>query len=203
MIIGETFVWLHFPKCAGSFTENTLKKYFHSDPNISFDPIDPLNVIWHQNIAQREKSQHIDLSGKSIICNFRRLPYWIISRIRYEAARSGQSVPREMYIEGEFFMVDGKKSSAEKVLEKFTEREVKHWIRVEYLETDFYQAFSNFLDVRTVVKSSDFNEKINAAESVSHLDKWLNENEIGQLYESNPKWACLEKKLYGSLLTKM
>lgn len=201
MIIGENFVWLHFPKSAGSFTENLLRKYFILDPEILFDSIDPNNVIWHQRIAQREKLLHVDLSGKSIICNFRRLPHWIISRVRFETARSGQSVPKEMYIEGRFLEVNGMESSAERLLERFTERKVSHWIRMEYIEMDFFKAFSNYLDVRTAVKSSDFTERINASEGILNLDKWLNEQEIGQLYESNPAWANLEMELYGNLLT--
>ena len=201
MIIGENFVWMHFPKCAGTFTVNLLKKYFLFDPKISFDPIDPANVIWHQTVAHREKRMQIDLSGKVIICNFRRLPNWIISRINFETARSGEAVPRNMYVEGRFFEMNGVRCYADKYIERYTERVVDHWIRVEFLETDFFNVFSNYLDVRTFVKSSDFNEKLNASECVTELDQWFNEEEIGCLYRSNPKWAQLEKKIYGSLLT--
>jgi hypothetical protein len=200
MIIGENFIWQHFPKCAGTFTENLLRKYFQNDPTISFDPIDPSNIIWHQNVRQREKRLRTDLSRKEIISNFRRLPYWMISRIKYEAIRSGQIVQREMYVEGKFFEMNGDELFADKYIQRFTERKISHWIRVEYLEEDFYKAFSNYLDVRNIVKPTDFNEKINATKGVLNQDEWFNEDEIGRLYAANPEWADIERELYGSLL---
>ena len=122
MIIGENFIWLHFPKCAGTFTEILLRKYFGDDKSISFDKIDPSNVIWHQNVSEREKMLNIDLSGKDILCNIRRLPFWIISRIRYERNRSGKFVTREMYNQGKFYTKKGEIISAECVLGRMTEK---------------------------------------------------------------------------------
>jgi hypothetical protein len=145
----------------------------------------------------------VDLSSKAVICNFRRLPYWMESRIRYEAARSGQPVLREMYVQGRFFDAVGNESFADKTLYKFTERKVNHWIRMEYMIDDFYKAFSNYLDVRTVVKPSDFAEKLNVTEGDPHLDIWFTKSEIGQLYASNPGWAAVEKDLYGTLLSEV
>jgi hypothetical protein len=191
---------MHFPKCAGSFTEKLLKRYFLEDPHISFDKIDPSNVIWHQNVAKREKTSNVDLSGKSVICNFRRLPYWIISRINFEASRSGVIVPREMYIEGRFFEMNGKESYADKYLARYTERKVDHWIRVEYLQEDFFHAFSNYLDVRTIINPSCFKETVNVSMGESSLGRWFNNKEITLLYASNPKWTELENELYGNLL---
>ena len=200
MIIGKKFIWMHFPKCAGTFTENLLKKHFLDDPGVNFDKIDPTNIIWHQNIAQREKRTQTDLSDKAVICNFRRLPTWILSRVNYETARSGFVVPREMLIHGRFLEMNRNESYADKVLEKFTERTVHYWIRVEYLEADFIKAFGNFLDVGSCIHSSDFRERTNATEQVLNPVQWFTDDELKTIYGSNPRWSSLEKDLYGALL---
>ena len=200
MIIGDNFVWLHFPKCAGTFTEKLIRKYFNSDPRIYFDPIDPKNVIWHQNLAQREKKSNIDFSDKAVICNFRRLPFWIISRIRYEEMRSGKTVPRKLIIEGRFYNENGTESKADKTLQKFTERKVDHWLRTEHLEVDFMNVFSKYLNVRPLISSADFTEMVNSTGKGSNIEGWFNRDELINLYRSNPSWSMLELELYGDLL---
>jgi hypothetical protein len=92
MIIGPDFVWLHFPKCAGTFTENIIRRLDANSGKIAFDPIDPAEIIWHQNVVERENITGEKLRDKVIISNFRRLPFWIISRIQFEANRSGNRV---------------------------------------------------------------------------------------------------------------
>jgi hypothetical protein len=200
MIIGQNFIWLHFPKCAGTFTENLLKANFSNDSTVMFDKLDPQNVIWHQNVGQREKKINQDLSGKNVICNFRRLPSWILSRANYESSRSGFTAPRELILKGQFFDNLGKISTADFVLAKYTEREVQHWIRVEYLNTDFYSAFSHYLDVGIICSLEVFTNKIN--KSIPTGDQHFNQEEIRGLYQSNPLWTSLESRLYGNLLVE-
>lgn len=203
MIIGENFIWMHFPKCAGTFTENLLKKIFNEDSRIDFDPLNPENVIWHHNVAQREKLLNKSITGKDLICNFRRLPHWIISRITFESRRSDFHVSREMLAEGRFYEMNGSVSNADRYINIYTERYVKHWIRVEHLKEDFIAAFSNYLDVKSIEASSDFTEKINVTEGILPLSHWFNEKEIQQLYASNPRWAILEKELFGNLMSDL
>jgi len=201
MIIGKHFLWLHFPKCAGTFTEQLLRKYFGDDPDIVFDPIDPARVIWHQKISRRELETGDDLSGRAVICNFRRLPSWISSRVAYETARSGKIVPAGMAAEGRFFESNGAISSADDYLRRYTEREVSHWVRSEYIGEDFYRAFSEYLDVRSRVDPGEFRVKINSTFRNSGGREWLGQAGLDRLYTANPGWAALEKELYGNLLT--
>ena len=126
MIISPDFIWLHFPKCAGTFTENLLRKVIPNEDNrVQFDPIDPENVIWHHNVKEREKYSGYIISDKVIICNFRRLPDWIISRIKFEQNRSGKIVTKDMYIKGNFYEQNGNINSAERVLKKYSEPTVR------------------------------------------------------------------------------
>lgn len=194
---------MHFPKCAGTFMEKLLKKYYENDQSVKFDLTDPTDIIWHQNVIQREERMHVDLSGKSLICNFRRLPNWIVSRINYESARSAEIVPREMYVKGRFFEMSGNESFADKYVTRYTGRPVNHWIRVEHLEADFYNAFNPYLDVKAKVQSSDFKEKINVSKGVLNINQWFTDEELAILYRSSPKWAQLEMELYGDLLVEI
>ena len=201
MIIGDKFIWLHFPKCAGSFTDFILRKYYGNLKEIVFDEIDPSNVIWHQNVIEREKISGIDLSGKDIVCNFRRLPFWIISRIRYEKLRSGISVSKKMYVEGSFYEANYKLSHADNYIYKYTERKVNQWIRQENLYTDFMKAFSNYFNL-DIIDESDFDRKVNTTGKEPELKEWFSKEELTQLYRSCPQWTRHEKFLYGNILTE-
>jgi hypothetical protein len=200
MIIGPDFVWLHFPKCAGTFTEHLIRKYFQDDSTLQFDAIDPLNVIWHQSIRQREKTAGINLQGRDIISNFRRLPSWIISRIRYEERRTGKKVPRDLLVQGRFFDINGTEASADKTLLKFSERGVDKWIRVENLRNDFVDVFSEYLDLPSKMTESDFNVLMNTSGDSINVDLFFTAIEMELLYKSNPVWAAREEMLYGELL---
>ena len=146
MIIGPDFIWLHFPKCAGTFTENLLREIIPDDNGVQFDPIDPENVIWHHNVKEREKYLGYIIPARLIICNFRRLPDWIISRIKYEQNRSGQIVTKSMYLEGSFYERNGNVNTAERYLKKYANPAVTHWLRVEHLQCDFTRVFAGYIN---------------------------------------------------------
>jgi len=96
----------------------------------------------------------VDLSSKDIICNFRRLPSWIISRVKYEEIRSGIIAMKEFYSNGNFLKANGKISNADTILRKSTSRKVSHWIRVEYIEEDFINVFSSLIKITASLNAS-------------------------------------------------
>ncbi len=201
MIIGPGFIWLHFPKCAGSFTEKLLRRVAPRDGSVVFDPIDPKQVTWHHTIRQRERKTGTSLAGKEIVCNFRRLPYWIISRIQYEQKRTGKAVPREMYIKGSFFEQDGRECHADLYVERYSEPQVDHWIRTEFIREDFSNVFSRYFDLDQEIINDFMKEKINVSGWDGDLSKWFGPGDLERLYESCPKWKVLEMELYGDLVT--
>ncbi len=204
MIIGPDFIWLHFPKCAGTFTENLLRKVIPNEDNrLQFDPIDPENVIWHHNIKQRENYIGNTISDRIIICNFRRLPDWIISRIKYEQNRSGQIVTKDMYIKGAFYEQNGNINSAERVLKKYSEPTVTHWLRVEHLQYDFSRVFAKYLNLEQVNYSGYFQIKINTSGWDGDFHNWFSPEDLDVLYASCPSWCLLEYKLYGNIMANM
>jgi len=199
MIIGEKFIWLHFPKCAGTFTESLLKQHAE-DMAIEFDPIDANNIIWHQNVSKREEVSKVDLGSKEIICNFRRLPSWIISRIMYEEKRSGNVAPKELYSIGNFLKASGEISNADTILRKYTTRKVSHWVRVEYLEEDFVKVFSKYIKFTPILDSSFFQKRVNTSGWGNDIHNWFNPSQLKKLYNSCPLWAEYEREIYGNLL---
>jgi len=200
MIIGEKFIWLHFPKCAGTFTESLLKQHVHEDMAIEFDPIDPDNIIWHQNIPKREEVAKVDLGSKDVICNFRRLPSWIISRVKYEEKRSGNIAPKALYSVGNFYNDSGEISHADTVLKKHTTRVVNHWIRVEHLEEDFINVFSKFIKFTPPLDSSFFQKRVNTSGWGNDIHNWFSNDDLIKLYNSCPLWSEYEFEIYGNLL---
>src|SRR5512138_3887860 len=103
MIISPDFVWLHFPKCAGSAVEGALRILLAGRAGLSFDPIDPSNVIWHHNVAERENyDRSFSLGERRVLCGFRRLPTWLLSRVHFEASRGPhhRTVTRKMLLQG-------------------------------------------------------------------------------------------------------
>ncbi len=200
MIIGEKFLWLHFPKCAGTFTEKLLRQHVAEDTTIKFDPIDPNNVIWHQNVSQREEMSKTDLSNKDIICNFRRLPHWIISRVMFEEKRSGHITKKELYTTGRFLEYNGLQSSADAYVKLFTNRKINNWIRVENLEEDFIKVFSKYIKFKSSLGSSSFSKKVNTSDWGNNIKKWFDYNDLRKLYNSCPLWSKYEIEIYGDII---
>lgn len=202
MIIGTDFVWLHFPKCAGTFTEKLIRSIDDGTNNIEYDPIDPENVIWHQNINERENLTGNRLREKRIISNFRRLPFWVISRIQFEKNRSGREVNHDLYRMGCFFESNGNINLADRYLSIYGSPCVNHWIRVEHLKEDFNSVFSEYLSYDLNRYENFFDRKINASGWEGSIKDWFDYEDLVALYSTNPNWARLENRLYGNLLIR-
>ena len=118
MIYNDDFVWLHFPKCAGTKIEKIFERYFTDVPGLHQDvvnvEIDP-TVSWHDNIEQRmERDSHFQLRGRAIVCCIRTLPSWLISRYNFEVDRSPELDHKpELLLEGKFLEQSGNLSHAD------------------------------------------------------------------------------------------
>lgn len=178
-----------------------LFKYFSKNPEILFDKIDPAHMIWHENVPEREKRTGLNLQDKMVICNFRRLPSWIISRIQFEEKRSSQKTAREHYITGRFHEESGFLNCADYYVKKYTASPVRNWIRTEFIQEDFEDAFSPFLDLSRINLSGEFQRKSNVTSYERNLRKWFNREDLELLYSSCPLWRDLELRLYGDLIT--
>src|SRR5690554_6555415 len=98
MIYNDDFVWLHFPKCAGTLVENIFDKYLNGLKNLHQDPVgltlDP-GVSWHDSLEDRaERSKEFSLGDRDIVIPVRKLPSWLVSRYCFEVQRS-PSLPHD------------------------------------------------------------------------------------------------------------
>ena len=196
MIIGPNFVWLHLPKTGATSTEAFLRKKFVDQLDVHADEYNPERIIWHQSITQRiAEDPSFSVDGRRVICGFRRLPAWIISRVCYEAHRSPHHLAsREMIETGHFFENDGKINSGDTYLREYRYPRVDNWLRCEHLAEDISEVFNlSFEDVQRNLQLKNQTVKI------SKTLFWLTVGELKRLYESNPLWAELEKELYGDL----
>jgi hypothetical protein len=197
MIVDSDFIWIHFPKCAGTAIEKALHQVC---PNAQFDEIDHKNVIWHDNIDQRKKRDpNFSTEGKKLICCIRRLPEWILSRIHFEAQRPPHHIAtREMLVNGRFFENNGHINSADTYISRYNNPLVDHWIRVEHIISDLSTAIGIEPSKLEAVMGRENKGKMDFIKEISF---WFTDGELKNLYQRNPQWAEIEFQLYGSLMS--
>ena len=207
MIYSDDFVWLHFPKCAGTKIENLFRTYYSSDKGIFQDTVDPKIdplATWHDTISNREKrNPDFTLGKRIIICSFRRLLTWLESRYSFEVQRSPQLNHRpELLLEGKFLEQGGFQNHADYYVKQYIPEfilgsEKLRFIRIEYFESDFKRVFGEFLDV-AVIPGWEFSKKANVSKSTvpNKIRNQLLQNQH-EVYEKCPYWKAVEDIAYG------
>ncbi|HEY3695422.1 hypothetical protein [Phenylobacterium sp.] len=203
MIVGGKFVWLHFPKCAGHAVEQALKSVLRRDRAAAFDA--PDREGWHDSPRDRRRREaDPQLSDRTVICGFRRLPFWMLSRAHYEASRPPyQCVTRAMFCRGEYFHQNGQVGKADDHALYYGEADVERWIRTEHLPEDFERSFGDILGSRlTRAAVRKLRRIVNGTRLnyIRSLDFHFTAGELEALYAANPAWAARERELYGDIL---
>jgi hypothetical protein len=198
MIIGPDFVWLHFPKCAGTSVEKALFALYGERDGFHFDAVSAGAPIWHDTIAMRkERDPTFDIGNRKIIACIRRLPSWILSRVHFEAARQPKYVvTREMLLVGQFFRETGQVRDADFNARRYGTPRVDAWVRTEYLVEDLAKVLQ--IDSRRVQAALPHENK--SPEYVKNQEFWFTTDDLHSLYRSNPIWSEIERQVYGSLL---
>lgn len=195
MIIGPDFIWLHFPKCAGTTLELALRDLLKGRPGVKFDDIDGVTGHWHHTIAERQAiDPSFHLRGKRVLACLRRLPSWIMSMVIFEATRNEHMVAtRDMIVHGQCFD-SGIVNRADDYLDLFN-ADVHHWIRTEHLAADVATAF----DLRHAdVAEAMLRHKSNVTPPyIRDTAFWFTDDDLCTLYASNPLWAAVEDRVYG------
>ena len=205
MIQGRDFIWQHLPKCAGHTIEMALRAGLIGRPDIKFDPRFPEYVGWHDGVRSRAwRDPAFNPQGKTVISGFRRLPHWLLSRVHYEASRPPHHcATRDMVREGRYFEQSGEIVAADTLLQHYVCPEnPQRWIRVEHLAADFREAFSGVLGPRMPAAEWQV-RRVRNPTRIRYLEAvefhFTNED-LAALYDANPVWASLERKLYGDTL---
>lgn len=206
MIYSDSFVWLHVPKCAGTKIERLFAKYYSDKKGIYQDIVggqmDP-PVMWHDSIAVREaRDPNFMLGNRTVICSFRRLPAWLMSRYSYEVQRSPDLPHRpERLLVGRFLTRQGRENHADTIIKNFLPKSILElgklrFIRTEYFESDFKSVFGDYIDI-SIIPSWEYNVKENTSENFVPIEikKKLYRN-LQALYEECPYWKMVEDLAY-------
>ena len=193
MVVGERFAWAHLPKTAGMATA----KLFGLFPELVLysDPEDTNDI--HTPFTERAD----EVQGKVLAMNFRRLPMWVLSRAQH-VSRWGihpdykpiPMDPPEKLAKSPF---------PDSRIEIFTDAgriRIDRWLRAESVTDDFLEFICEFTEV-TEERRAQVREvgPVNAHDYDKDVMNWFTPELIERMYAANPRWAGLEREIYGDI----
>jgi hypothetical protein len=191
VVITEQFAWAHLPKTGGDATHEMLCAV----PGLVrlADPLDSNDK--HMPFFGRER----EVAGKLLAMNIRRLPAWALSGGQHRAAHGEYPdyLPQPLQTADEI----AGRTDADDLLRWMTDHgrfRVDRWLRAESLADDLLAFLAELgyggPEVREAVTSVG---RVNEG-SYDHRLAFTDE-QIGRLYELNPTWASIERRVYGGL----
>ena len=206
MIIGKEFVWLHFPKCAGTKIEKIFETYFSDRNDLHLDPVGLANdptVGWHDSIEERErKDPNFKLGDRDVVVSVRRLPSWLVSRYCFEVNRSPDLMhDASSLLKGQFLEANGYLNHADYYMSKYIPKEILEgrknniiFLRTEFFEEDFKSIFSKYLNV-SAIPDDVFSTRVNVSEDCLPSDfiRQLHSHDFSQIA---PYWSKIESMAY-------
>jgi hypothetical protein len=194
VVITDQFAWAHLPKAAGDATHEMLCAI---PALVRFeDPLDSNDK--HMPFFGRER----EVAGKLLVMNIRRLPAWALSGAHHRAAHGEHPDYRPQPLN----TADQISSStdADDLLRWMTDHgrfEVDRWLRAESLADDLLALLSELgiatPEARRRVLAVG---RVNEGSYERDLSGRFSTGQISRLYEHNPTWAAIERRVYGSLL---
>lgn len=223
MIIAKNFIWLHIPKTGGDITREL---FFEINKGKNFIlKYEPSNRqekhIYYKDLQNKFPEL---IKNKTIICNFRKLPNWMLSwymeikiwglglwlkdsRLNNYLKNSLDKgwIFEERNKEIEFEILNKLRFPYKSFIyfpdyfyEKYNIQNCEI-IRLESLKEDFIYVTKDLLDltVSDINKIKQYKFKIKMPHSYNHnIYNFFTEEEINLLYANNPNWTNLERKLY-------
>lgn len=205
MIYNDKFIWLHFPKCAGTKVESLFRKYYSDVPGLIQDVVDPKNdtaASWHDSISTRlKRNPEFTLGNKEIICPIRKLPSWLVSRYNFECARSPELNHKpELLLTGRFMEASGELNHADVYIQNYLPQSLLDkgrvsFLRVENFELDFNELFGKYIDLSLIPKE-EYAQRENPSKSYLPQDIVHEILTSQEVYTNCPKWTSVEKLAY-------
>lgn len=194
MIIAERFVWAHLPKTGGDAT----RAMFMTVPGLVQFADPPDSNDKHLPFFARED----ELAGRLRVMNIRRLPSWALSAAQHRARHGVHPEYQPLRLETADEITS--KTDGDDLLHWMTDRErlaVERWLRAESLEDDVL-ALLEELGVLTEEVSARVRAvgRVNVGDYDRELRRQFSSRQLRRLYERNPRWAAIERELYGGLL---
>lgn len=193
MIIGERFAWAHLPKTGGDATHAMLA----SVPGLVrfADPLDCNDK--HLPFFAREEQ----IAGKLRVMNIRRLPSWALSAAEHRAAHGVHPDYRPLALRSPE-EISGS-TDPDDLLRWMTDHDrlsVDRWLRMESLQDDVLELLEQLGVPRAGVADGVLAVgRVNAREYEHDVSRRFTPAQVERLYERNPAWASIERRLYGAL----
>jgi hypothetical protein len=195
MIVSERFVWAHIPKTGGDATAAMIAKV----PRLVLLADHPRDNAKHLPFAERRGS----IEGKLLVANTRRLPSWALSHARHverfgafpDYLPAGPQPPETV----------AARSAADDLLELIVgDFQVDRWIRQEELADDLVGLLREVVDlsteeeaaIRSVGRVNDTRTRVQRLRRQSP-ERFFSAAQLDTLYRNNPRWAAIEREVYG------
>ncbi len=198
MIITSHLAWVHLPKTAGTTTDQLFVA-------------SGVPLLWHDSQASPVKhlppadhpaQAELPLQGRQPLANFRRLPHWLLSNHQHKLQRMGLDLDSEPMRQGLFWRDRLQQwLPADWWLERFGIDERWELLRVEHLKSDFLACLARHQPIgrraRWRVRLVPARNRTSYSRTT---DCWFSSSDLQRIYAANPRWAALERCLYGDLL---
>ena len=195
MIVSQGFVWAHIPKTGGDATSLMIQQV----PRLIVLADPAADHAKHLDLDRRRGS----IEGKLLVANMRRLPAWALSYARHRE-RFGDWPD---YIPASPFSPDAvaAESAADDMLEEIVgPYEIDVWLRQEHLVDDLVRFLRRTADLTAAEEAAvRAVEPINVYPRGGRLarlrrrDRFFDKSQIETLYANNPRWAAIERSVYG------
>jgi SAM-dependent methyltransferase len=193
MVIGPKFTWAHLPKTGGTITARVFAMF----PEIVSETSDRWDPAKHSPLAERPDL----LDGRILAMNIRRLPSWTVSWFQHRSYHGFHPDYHRVPVPAGDELAAS--TIADEMLGRFTAGiEIGRWLRQESVLDDAL----DFVGELTTVDARRRRRvyalgRVNEMSYEHNVGRWLDPDQVEQLYASNPLWASVEKEVYGDLLS--
>jgi hypothetical protein len=195
VVIGRKFAWAHLPKTAGDATYSM----FAAVPGL---------VTFADRLDSNDKhlpffAREAEVEGKLLVMNIRRLPAWTLSAAHHRATHGVHPEYRPLALETPDEMTS--KTDADDLLRWMTDHgrfRVARWLRAEALQADVLTLLTELGELTATARAGVTGVgRVNQGSYDRQLAGRFTQAQIDRLYELNPDWAEIERRVYGSLTT--
>jgi hypothetical protein len=193
VVITDQFAWAHLPKTGGDATRQMLCAVpglvRFADPPDSNDK--------HIPFFGREP----EVAGKLLVMNIRRLPKWALSGAHHRASHGEYPgyVPQPLQAPDEI----ASSTDADDLLRWMTDHgrfQVDRWLRAESLADDLLSFLAELGIEGPAVRDALLTVgRVNEGDYDHGEASALSGEQVRRLYELNPAWAAVERRVYGNL----
>ncbi|MFN8390577.1 MAG: hypothetical protein U0136_09830 [Bdellovibrionota bacterium] len=196
MIITRHFIFGHMGRTGGDAVHQIMKELCRLglESPLRLDEItDPKK---HESLASQDRGARL------AVATIRRLPAWELSFMHHRLRYPEPAIPPEGTSYGPEEMIRGRR--ADEHLIRMTADgtvPVDHWIQMERLREGLLKLLEQFYELTPTQRAAVLGFPTKQSLDYDHdYTKVFTFAELCSLYEANPRWAAVEREVYGNLL---